>query len=216
MEKPTKFDVEKLKHVLFTSDTDWDPSILDDVQDIQPNDNIGSSTQKHEVICDQAKVQIKEPDFKELRKNFCFVPADIIQKTFECTTQWARMVERYPFRKHFKARFPALNVARRNESVATDTIYSDVAAVDNGRFRAQLFVGCKTFVSDVYIMQTESNFLNTLQDNVRQWGAMDKLVSDRAMVEISDKVKDYLRCYHIKDWQSEPYHEHQNPAERRY
>ena len=45
---------------------------------------------------------------------------------------------------------------------------------------------------------------------------MDKLLSDRAKVEISNKVKDILRHYVIGDWQSEPYHEHQNPAERRY
>ena len=45
---------------------------------------------------------------------------------------------------------------------------------------------------------------------------MDKLVSDRANVKISDKVKDVLRHYMIKDSQSEPYHEHQNPSERRY
>jgi hypothetical protein len=45
---------------------------------------------------------------------------------------------------------------------------------------------------------------------------MDKLASDSAKVEISANVKDILRHYMIDDWQSEPYHEHQNPAERRY
>ena len=45
---------------------------------------------------------------------------------------------------------------------------------------------------------------------------MNKLISDRAQVEVSNKVLDILRNYVIEDWQSEPYHEHQNPAERRY
>jgi hypothetical protein len=45
---------------------------------------------------------------------------------------------------------------------------------------------------------------------------MDKLISDRAAVEISHKVKDILRMYHIDDWQSEPYHQQQNFSEIRY
>ena len=45
---------------------------------------------------------------------------------------------------------------------------------------------------------------------------MSKLVSDYAKVETSAKVKDILRHYCIQDWQSEPHHQHQNAAERRY
>ena len=45
---------------------------------------------------------------------------------------------------------------------------------------------------------------------------MDKLISDRAAVEISCKVKDILRMYHIDDWQSEPDHQQQNFSEIRY
>ncbi len=43
---------------------------------------------------------------------------------------------------------------------------------------------------------------------------MDKILSDRAQVEISNKVMDLLRAYRIDDWQSEPHHQHQNFAER--
>jgi len=53
-------------------------------------------------------------------------------------------------------------------------------------------------------------------NNIRKRGAMSKLVSDCGQSEISNKVLDILRNYTIDDWQSEPYHEHQNPAERRY
>jgi hypothetical protein len=59
-------------------------------------------------------------------------------------------------------------------------------------------------------MKFDSDFVMTLQDNIRERGAMDKLLSDRAKVEISNKVKDILRHYVIGDWQSEPYHEHPN------
>ena len=35
---------------------------------------------------------------------------------------------------------------------------------------------------------------------------MDKLLSDSAKTEISKKVMDILRAYHISNWHSEPYH----------
>ena len=42
------------------------------------------------------------------------------------------------------------------------------------------------------------------------------LISDYAIVEISNKVKDILRMYHSSSWNSELYHQNQNPAEGRY
>ena len=44
-------------------------------------------------------------------------------------------------KRHLKSRNPALNVPRRHESVATDTIFSDTPAVDSGVKHAQVFVG---------------------------------------------------------------------------
>ena len=96
--------------------------------------------------------------------------------------------------------------------MATDTVYSDTPAVDNGAKSAQIFVGTQTLVTNVYSMKTDKEFVNTLQDIIRKRGAMDKLISDRAHTELSHKVLNILKNYIIDDWQSEPYHEHQNPA----
>lgn len=65
-------------------------------------------------------------------------------------------------------------------------------------------------------LRNEKDFINTLNDVIRKRGAMDKLVSDRAQVGISDKVQNVLRHLCISDWQSEPHYQHQNAAERRY
>ena len=119
-------------------------------------------------------------------------------------------------RKHLKSRNPALNIPRRNEAVATDTVYSDTAAVDSGVKQAQRFVGKESLVSHIYPMRSGKQFINTLEDNIRRRGAMDKLVSDSAKNEISHKVQDILRAYNISDWQSEPHHQNQNLAEWRY
>ena len=45
---------------------------------------------------------------------------------------------------------------------------------------------------------------------------MDKLLCDSAKTEISNKVMDILRAYHISNWHSEHYHQNQNPAEWRH
>jgi len=42
---------------------------------------------------------------------------------------------------------------------------------------------------------------------------MDILISDRAQAEMSNCVKDILRTYVIKDWQSEPHQQQQNYSE---
>jgi hypothetical protein len=119
-------------------------------------------------------------------------------------------------KKHYKSPFPALNVHCHEEALATDTVYSDVPAVDSGVTIAQLFVGLTSTVCDVYPLKTEKAFVNTLQDVMQRHGAPSKLVSNRAQVEISSRVKDILRSLIIGDWQSEPHQQHQNPAEQKY
>jgi hypothetical protein len=97
-----------------------------------------------------------------------------------------------------------MNVQRRPEAVATDTVFSDTPAVDSGDMAAQIFVGVESLVTDAEGMKySDKQFLNTLEDNIRKRGAMDKLISDRARAEVSNKVRDILRALHIKDWQSE-------------
>ena len=107
-------------------------------------------------------------------------------------------------KRHLKSRNPALNVPRRHEAVATDTVYSDTSALDSGVKQTQLFVGKEPLVSDIYPMRSGKQFVNTLEDNIQNRGAMDKLISDSAKNEISHKVKDILRAFNINDWQSEP------------
>jgi hypothetical protein len=55
-----------------------------------------------------------------------------------------------------------------------------------------------------------------LEDNIRRRGAPNRIVSDRAQVEISKRVQQILRAYVIGDWQSEANQQHQNLSERKY
>ena len=62
----------------------------------------------------------------------------------------------------------------------------------DGATCAQIFVGQETLVANVYGMKSDKQFIDMLEDNVHKRGAMDKLISDSAQVEISNKVKDFL------------------------
>ena len=78
-------------------------------------------------------------------------------KTFEKTTQFYQQPMSTRLLKRYKSPFPACNVHRRNEPIATDTVYSNTPAIGSGCKCAQLFVGTTTMVTDIYDMKTENN-----------------------------------------------------------
>ena len=65
--------------------------------------------------------------------------------------------------KRYQSPNPALNVHRRNEPVATDTVFSDTPAVDSGVISAQFFVGCKSMACDLYTLKKVNNLLTLLR-----------------------------------------------------
>ena len=74
----------------------------------------------------------------------------------------------FPMERRLKSRNPTLNIPRRHEAVATDTVFSDTPAVDSGVKQAQVFVGRDTLVADAYPMKSGKQFVNTLEDNIRR------------------------------------------------
>ena len=77
--------------------------------------------------------------------------------------------------------------------------FEDSPAVDSVVKQAQVFAGRDTLVADAYPMKSGKQFVNTLEDNIRRRGAMDKLLRDSAKTEISNKVMEILRAYHISN-----------------
>ena len=176
-------------------------------------------TNQHGFRANQHDVSPEAPDYENFRFRpyFGWVNVDTVQKAMEQSTQWGVSIPNtFPMKRHLKSRNPALNIPSRHEPVATNTVFSDTAPVDSGVKQAQVFVGRDTLVADAYPMKSGKQFVNTLEDSIRRRGAMDKLISDSAKTEISNKVMDILRAYHISNWHSEPYHQNQNPAEWRY
>jgi hypothetical protein len=89
-------------------------------------------------------------------------------------------------------------------NVVMNQVFSLTPAVDSG------------VVTDAYGVKTDKEFVNILEDNIREQRAMDKLISDCARTETSARIKDIHRALVISDWPSKPYYENQNFAENRY
>ncbi len=196
LKHPSEDDLDKYPIVDITSDIQWNPS------------------NTPEVIATAIIKEEKAADIDKIKPCLGWKPMEVIEKTLQSTTQYAKNNLRLPMRQHFKARNRGLYVKRLRETFATDTFFSSEKAL-NGETCAQIYVGKKSHLTEVFGMTTESQMAETLQDFIRKWGAPDALLSDNAKSEISKNVKRILREYGIKDMQTEPHHPNQNLAERR-
>ena len=107
-------------------------SILDDSSStLTPSPTFMAN--QHEFRTYQHDVTHEAPDYEKFRPYFGWVNVDTVQKTMELFTQWGvSLPNTFPMKKHLKSRNPALNIPRRHEAVATDTVFSDTPAVDSG------------------------------------------------------------------------------------
>ena len=159
-------------------------SILDDSSStLSPCSTL--MTNQHVFRTYHHDVSPETPDHEKFMPYFGWVNVDTVQKTMEKSTQWGVSIPNtFPLKRHLKSRNPALIIPRRHEAVATDTVFSDTPAVDSGVKQAQVLVGSDTLVADTYAMKSGMQFVNTLEDNIRRRGAMDKLQRDSARTEI--------------------------------
>ncbi|EEC43775.1 predicted protein [Phaeodactylum tricornutum CCAP 1055/1] len=202
MRAPTSHELHSLPHVVLTSDVDWDPSVLDneidmkaewhtDIHDlpgmpyIEPRfDNLGQYMHRHVAICNSQR-------------------HDALDRILTCNKHAVQRNEH-----DYDALRPCL------AWVSSDTVRKTIFATT--QYAREVYnapLRRRSLVTDVYPMKTDKEFVNALEDHIRYRGAMDKLISDRAQAEISKKVTDITRAYHIDQWQSEPHHQHQNFAE---
>ena len=147
-----------------------------------------------------------EPDWKSLRPYFGWQSEQVIQNTYKVKSRSGGTIPHHDYlKKHFKSRNPVFNIPRRNESVATDTIFSDTPAINDGSTMAQFFVGKDTLVCDASEIISKNNSLST-----------HFMITDGGKCEISKKVADLHRSLFIKQYESESYHQFQNKAEQHY
>ena len=89
-------------------------------------------TDQHGFRTYQHDVSHETPNYEKFRSYFGWVNVDTVQKTMEQSTQWGvSLPNTFLMKKHLKSRNPVLNIPRRHEPVATDTVFSDTPVVDS-------------------------------------------------------------------------------------
>ena len=236
--RPTDQDMDTYPHVFITSPGKWDHSEVPDqpfgdpmfdaygdfnqpiianlntLLDAPPGD-CGSCTEISSVFtANLHQSSPQEPDWNTQRPFLAWTSPSSIKDTFNVTTRHGTAPNTQDYIKnHFKPRNPVFSIPRCSEAVATDTIFSDITAVDDGSTMAQFFCGHDTLICDAYGIKSTKQFINTLSDNIRKWGAMDTLISDGGKYDISKGVIELLHFLFIQDYQSESYHQDQNKTE---
>ena len=236
--KPTDQDMDTYPHVFITSPDEWDHSQVPDQpfgdpmfdahgdfnQPIianlnNPLDAPPGDCESHTEISSVFTANLhqsspQEPDWNTQCPFLAWTSPSSIKDTFNVTTRHGTAPNTQDYiKKHFKPRNPVFSIPRCSEAVATDTIFSDTPAVDDGSTTAQFFCGHDTLVCDAYGIKSTKQFINILSDKIRKWGAMDTLISDGGKYDISKGVTDFLHSLFIQDYQSESYHQDQNKTE---
>ena len=236
--RPTDQDIDTYPHVFITSPDKWDHSQVPDqlfgdpmfdacgdfnkhiIANLNtllgaPPGDCGSCTEISSVLtANLHQSSPQEPDWNTQRPFLAWTSPSSIKDTFNVTTRHGTAPNTQDYIKnHFKPCNPVFSIPRCSEAVATDTIFSDTTAVDDGSIMAQFFCGHDTLVCDAYGIKSTKQFINTLSDNIRKWGAMDTLISDGGKYDISKGVTDLLHSLFIQDYQSESYHQDQNKTE---
>ena len=234
----TDQDMDTYPHVLITSPDEWDHSQVPDqpfgdpmfdahgdfnqpiianlnnLLDAPPGDSESYTEISSVFTANLHQSSPQEPEWNTQRPFLAWTSPSSIKDTFNATTRHGTAPNTQDYIKnHFKPRNPVFSIPRCSEDVATDTIFSDTPAVDDGSTMAQFFCGHDTLVCDAYGIKSTKQFINTLSDNISKLGAMDTLISDGGKYDISKGVIELLHSLFIQDYQSESYHQDQNKTE---
>ena len=234
----TNLDMDTYPHVFITSPDKWDHSqVLDqlfgdpmfdthggfnqpiianlnNLLDAPPGDCESCTEISSVFTANLHQSSPQEPDWNTQRPSPAWTSPSSIKDTFNVTTRHGTAPNTQDYIKnHFKPRNPVSSIPRCSEDLATDTIFSDTSAVDDGSTMAQFFCGHDTLVCDAYGIKSTKQFINTLSDKIRKWGAMDTFISDGGNYDISKGVTDLLHSLFTQDYQSESYHQDQTKTE---
>ena len=97
-----------------------------------------------------------EQDWKSLRPYFGWQSEQVIQDAHKVMSRFAGTIPHHEYLK--KSRNPVFYIPRRNEPVATDTIFSDTLAINDGSTMAQFLLARILW----YVMHMGSKVRNSL------------------------------------------------------
>jgi hypothetical protein len=97
-------------------------------------------------------------NYEALRSFFLNVKAEVVRQTITNTTQFAHNILAGPnMMKTYESSFPACNVRRHNEAVATNTITSQVPAVNTGGIKVAQILLATTLLFVMYMVYVRNH-----------------------------------------------------------
>lgn len=101
--------------------------------------------------------------------------------------------------------FPARNVLCITEAVATDTVFIFTPSVYSGFKSSHIFIGCTSFVADLYGNKTEKLFVRTVEYIIHERREMCELIIYASQAEIIIQLKAIFHLLVIVKCESESY-----------
>jgi hypothetical protein len=111
-------------------------------------------------------------DYDVLCPLFTWLPHDIVKKSFVITTQYIHLPHNTVLHTHFKLPNPALNIQCHIEDIATNTIESNVPAIDGGQKYTQIFIGTTLLLTNICPLKGLSMFPSILSDHIIDHGTL--------------------------------------------
>ena len=136
----------------------------------------------------------------EWRNRLALAPEEVVQRTFDATTQMVTNVEcknRDIPQRHFKSRFPFLREKRINDTFHSDTFFPSITS-NQGHTCSQIFLGKNTDLMYVQPMKKESHSYIALQDFSRTVGIPNTIKTDNAKTETGERWTNWCRKYQHK------------------
>jgi hypothetical protein len=109
-------------------------------------------------------------------------PIEVIQKTLKQRTQMAKLSSSIPMRRHVRSLLPFLSRKQIDETVATDTFFTNVRDV-SGATCAQVFYGITSHFINVYALKTEADGPQAFEDFDRTEGLPNTIRSDNSKMQ---------------------------------
>ncbi len=147
--------------------------------------------------------ELTDEEVEKLHAFLRWKHGEVVRKTMENTTHPAKLENRLPMRRHIKIRHPQLNVPKLQEMWSTDTMFASVRSCE-GYSAAQMFDGRKSGRKIVYVLRTESQAHQAMEDFIRDVRSPYCLHSYNAMAETGRVWNSLMRKYNVKHTTSEP------------
>ena len=99
-----------------------------------------------------------------------------------------------PFQRHWKPRFPILNMHRFFEPVATDTFFANCQALGGATCR-QVFYGIQSHVINFYPIKSENEGPTAYEDFLHLEGCPTLLRRDNSKMQTGQNLDQYLSSF---------------------